>query len=86
MSEDLEPWQRDHEPGTPVADVRQLQGDLLTQVPRHDHDVVRTLLVQPLARPVSGELMLNAFLGILVGDAVGLGVELVELVKPGGLP
>jgi len=44
------------------------------------------LLVQPLARPVSGELMLNAFLGILVGDAVGLGVELIELVKPGGLP
>lgn len=38
------------------------------------------LLVQPLARPVGGELMLNAFLGILVGDAVGLGVELVELV------
>jgi hypothetical protein len=44
------------------------------------------LIVQPLARPVGGELMLNAFLGMLVGDAVGLGVEILELLGRGRLP
>jgi hypothetical protein len=44
------------------------------------------LLGHPMARPAGAEMMLNAFLGILVGDAVALGVELLELVSRSRLP
>jgi hypothetical protein len=43
------------------------------------------LLGHGLQHPVGAELTLNAFLGLIIGDAVGLGMELVELLPWLGL-
>src|SRR5512132_2611012 len=49
-SEDLEMRNRHHEPRSPRTGVRELVQDLFTEVPRKDHDVVGTHLVQPFGR------------------------------------
>lgn len=38
-----------------------------------------SMLSRPLEHPVGTEILLDAFVGIVIGDAVGLGVELLEL-------